>query len=418
MEAQAHKLVVDGHRLWRRLMSMAEVGKRGETGVDRAAFSPADRKARRLLCEWAREHRLEIWQDDIANLFLRYRGRIPSLAPALTGSHLDSQPTGGRFDGVFGVIAGLEVVASMQDAGLRPLRSIDVVAWSNEEGSRFPPGAMGSQVFSGAPMAPDFLDVRDADEVSLRQALAETLADLPEAPVLQLRGAPAAYLEAHVEQGPVLESAGVAVGVVTGIQGCLWLQYEIEGASAHAGTTPHAHRRDALEATQGLIADLRSLAVGRSAECRFTVGRMLVEPNTPNTVPGRVVFTVDFRDPDPLVFEEVRLKLQRTTASNEVACSARELFHHPPLRFPAAITKVVADAAREAHCPAIELVSGAFHDALFVSRRCPVGMIFVRSRRGISHNPEEFSDPADLAAGAQVLLGAIHALAEGQSIAD
>lgn len=418
MDAQAPKLVVDGHRLWRRLMSMAEVGQRGETGVDRAAFSPADRKARRLLCEWAWEHGLDVWQDDIANLFLRYRGRIPSLAPVLTGSHLDSQPTGGRFDGAFGVIAGLEVIASLQEAGLRPIRSIDVVAWSNEEGSRFSPGAMGSQVFCGTPIGSDLLDATDADQVSLRQALAETLAELPEAPILQSRSAPAAYLEAHIEQGPLLECAEVAVGIVTGIQGCLWLEYEIEGACAHAGTTPHAHRRDALEAAQILIAELRQLALRRSPECRFTVGRMLVEPNTPNTVPGRVRFTVDFRDPDPLVFEEVRIALRRTTISKQVTCSVRELFHHPPLRFPAIMIKVVADAARAAHCPAIELVSGAFHDALFVSRRCPVGMVFARCRRGISHNPEEFSEPADLAAAAQVLLAAVHALAEKQNITD
>jgi N-carbamoyl-L-amino-acid hydrolase len=393
-------------------MSMAELGKRGETGVDRAAFSAEDRAARRLLFSWAQTVGLEVWLDSIANLFLRYPGRDRSLAPILTGSHLDSQPTGGRFDGVFGVLASLEAVAALIEAGVRPLRSIEIVAWSNEEGSRFSPGGMGSQVFSGTKLLAEFLDVRDPHETPLHTALAQTLAELPEAPLRECERSPAAYLEAHIEQGPVLEHAQAPVGIVTGIQGCLWLEYEITGDAAHAGTTPQTLRRDAFEGALTLIPELRRRCLSRSPDCRFTVGRVLVHPNTPNTIPGRVAFTVDFRDSDPLVFADLQQQLRAARAAGPLGCAVRELFCHAPLVFPVAITQVVADAVRALRYSTLELVSGAFHDALFVSSRCPVGMIFARCRGGVSHNPAEFADAGDLTAAAQVLLLSLTVLAE------
>src|ERR1700722_4111863 len=210
---------VDGPRLWARLMVLAEIGRRGETGVDRPAFSAEDRAARRLLYAWACEYGLEASQDAIGNLFLRYPGEQRELAPVLTGSHLDSQPTGGRFDGAYGVLASLEAVAAISRAGIRPARSIDVVAWSNEEGGRFAPGAMGSQIFAGARSVAEGLQVRDASGSTLSEALADTLAALPEAGPRQSSAPPAAYLEAHIEQGPRLHREGIPVGVVSGIQG-------------------------------------------------------------------------------------------------------------------------------------------------------------------------------------------------------
>jgi N-carbamoyl-L-amino-acid hydrolase len=388
-------------------MAMAEIGRRGETGVDRPAFSPEDRAARRLLYEWACESGLEVSQDSIGNLFLRYPGRRRDLAPVLTGSHLDSQPTGGRFDGVYGVLASLEAVATLARAGIRPERSIEVVAWSNEEGGRFAPGAMGSQIFAGLRSLSELLAVRDASGATLRESLSDTLAALPEAALRGDSAPPAAYLEAHIEQGPRLYREAIPVGVVAGIQGCLWLEYDVRGVAAHAGTTPHEYRRDALEGAVRLIGSLRSRCLERSPNCRFTVGRFNVEPNTPNTIPGRVTFTVDFRDADPTTFDELGRELRQTPAPEPFGLAVRELFCHAPEMFPREIVGVVAAAAQSHHYPVFELVSGAFHDALFIANICPAGMIFIRCRDGVSHNPLEFAEPADVTAGAQVLMSAL-----------
>jgi beta-ureidopropionase / N-carbamoyl-L-amino-acid hydrolase len=403
---------IDAARLWSRLMSMAEIGKLGDTGVNRAAFSLEDRAARRLLYSWASGHGLQASQDAIGNLFLRYPGKDLTLAPVLTGSHLDSQPSGGRFDGVYGVLAALEAVAALASANIRPARSIDVVAWSNEEGGRFAPGAMGSQVFAGKRSLDDLQESRDPDGTSLGAALAETLAALPEAATNKITQPPFAYLEAHIEQGPRLERAGIPVGVVVGIQGCLWLEYTVTGLAGHAGTTPQEYRRDALEGAVSLIGRLREHCIARSENCRFTVGRLNVDPNTPNTIPGRVVFTVDFRDADPQVFDEIKDDLRSMAAAPPFDTHVRELFCHPPQTFPQEIVGEVAAAARAQNCASMELVSGAFHDALFIANVCPSGMIFIRCREGISHNPSEFASPADVTAGAQVLMSALRRLAQ------
>jgi len=393
-------------------MRMAEIGRRGETGVDRAAFSPEDRAARRLLFEWAEEHGLETFQDPIGNLFLRYAGRNTDLPCVLTGSHLDSQPTGGRFDGVFGVLAGLEAVATLAHSQVRLQRSIEVVAWSNEEGCRFAPGTMGSQVFAGHRTLAELGEIRDASGTTLSTALAETLAALPEVPVQNFRPKPSAYVEAHIEQGPRLEQMGVPIGVVSGIQGCLWLEYDIRGVAAHAGTTPHDCRQDALEGALGLIDALRKHCLAGSPECRFTVGRLHVEPNTPNTIPGRVTFTVDFRSPDPALFEELSQQLRLMQAPEPLRLEVRKLLHHPPKAFAPALIRMIDEIARDLGYGALNLVSGAFHDAYSLVHICPVGMIFVRCRGGVSHNAQEFALPHDLGAGTQVLTHALVRLAE------
>jgi N-carbamoyl-L-amino-acid hydrolase len=403
---------IDGTRLWSRLMAMAEIGKCGDTGVNRSAFSPQDRAARRLLYAWGSEHGLEATQDAIGNLFLRYAGQNSALAAVLTGSHLDSQPSGGRFDGVYGVLASLEAVAALASANIRPARSIEVVAWSNEEGGRFAPGAMGSQVFAGVRTLNDMLTSRDTAGMTLSAALAETLAALPEAAMRDGIQPPASYLEAHIEQGPRLERAGIPVGVVLGIQGCLWLEYEVTGVAGHAGTTPHEYRRDALAGAISFIGRLRNHCMTRSANCRFTVGRLNVDPNTPNTIPGRVTFTVDFRDADRQLFDELADALRGMRAAPPFETEVRELLRHAPQMFPSGTVDVVAAAARSQICASMELVSGAFHDALFIANLCPTGMIFIRCRDGISHNPSEFASPDDVTAGASVLMSALRRLAQ------
>jgi N-carbamoyl-L-amino-acid hydrolase len=411
MSSSTEAVSVDGQRLWARLMALAEIGRRGQSGVDRAAFSPEDRQARRLLSRWGTSIGLKVSQDAIGNLFLRYPGEHPELPAVLTGSHLDSQPTGGRFDGAYGVLASLEAVCALSQAGIRPHRSIEVVAWSNEEGGRFAPGAMGSQVFAGLRRLEDCLEAQDQAGTSLRQALTDTLAELPEAGVRTAHAAPHAYLEAHIEQGPRLQRAALPVGVVTGIQGCLWLEYTVHGAPAHAGTTPLEFRRDAFAGAVALIETLRTRCLERSPECRFTVGRFAVEPNTPNTVPGVARFTVDFRDEDARAFEQLRRALAEARPPENLSLEVRELFCHPPTLFPQPLVELVAAATRAQHLEVFPLMSGAFHDALFLTGLCPTGMVFVRCRDGISHNPLEYAEPADVTAGAQVLTAALLRLA-------
>lgn len=393
-------------------MTLAQFGGFGDGGVNRAAFSREDVEARRTLIGWARTLGLDASHDAAGNLFLRLAGRHNDAPPLLVGSHLDSQPAGGRFDGVYGVVAGLEAVEAMLAAGMRPARPVEVVAWSNEEGGRFAPGAMGSQVFAGVRQLADFLDVTDSSGARLEQALHETLAALPDAPVRAERSRPAAYLEAHIEQGPLLEQCDNAIAVVDGIQGCQWLEIVVTGESAHAGTTPLSQRRDALLAAIALILTLRERCLSYAPDCRFTVGRLIVDPNTPNTVAGRVTFTVDFRHPDPAVFRRTADEMRSVAAALGCEVHARELFRSDPVAFPAQMVQSIEEAIRRVTGEVMHMTSGAFHDALFLARCCPVGMIFVRCRAGVSHNPNEFATPEDLTAGTRALTGAVEVLSQ------
>ena len=395
--------LVSKDRLWSRLMAMSEIGKVGSCGVNRQAFTEEDIQARRLLAQWGRALGLASFHDQIGNLFLRMEGADAGAAPLLVGSHLDSQPSGGRFDGVYGVLAGLEAVEAILASGVRPSRPIEVVAWSNEEGGRFSPGGMGSQVFAGVHTLESFLEVRDAQQVSVRAALSNVLRSLPEIALRQQGPLPAAYLEAHIEQGPCLEQADLPVGVVTAIQGCQWLEINVNGEAAHAGTTPMSIRRDALFEAMQMAAQLRERALSLAPECRVTIGRLNVEPNTPNTVPSRVVFTVDFRHPDPVVFASTADALLASCKSQRCDVQVTELLRHAPVAFAEEIVSTVDRAGQELNCARLRLTSGAFHDALFLARCCPVGMVFARCRDGISHNPKEYSSPEDLEAATRVL---------------
>jgi beta-ureidopropionase / N-carbamoyl-L-amino-acid hydrolase len=402
--------LVSQERLWTRLMAMAEIGRVGATGVNRAAFSAEDIEARRLLVNWGRALGMTASHDAIGNLFLRLQGTDANAPALLAGSHLDSQPSGGRFDGVFGVLAALEAVEALRELGTPIMRSIEVVAWANEEGGRFGPGAMGSQVFAGLRTAADFQNVTDSEGVTLGDALQATLRALPEVAPRAHRQAPAVYLEAHIEQGPCLERAGRPVGAVSGIQGCQWLEFVVTGDAAHAGTTPLADRRDALLSAMDLIATLRALCLSDAPDSRFTIGRCTVEPNTPNTVPCRTTFTVDFRHPARDVFARVADALLAAPRSGNCEIQVRQLFRHDPVAFPARVTEAVDEAVSHVSCENLRLTSGAFHDALFLATCCPTGMVFVRCRDGISHNPREYASPEDLALGTRVLTRAIETL--------
>ena len=408
---------VDVARLWRRHMEMAAIGALSRGGVNRPALSPFDADARRRLVGWGRALGLEPFQDTMGNLFLRRAGDEPGAAPVMTGSHLDTQPTGGKFDGTYGVLAGLEALEAMNEAGRRTRRPIVLVAWTNEEGARFQPGCAGSAAFAGHAPMDRLLAAVDRAGVSVDTALADVLASQPDLPVLPPGFPVHAYVEAHIEQGPRLENEGRTVGVVTGIQGARWFAVEVGGVEAHAGTTPMAVRRDALWGAVNMVRALRELMHDPTDVVRFNVGRFEVGPGSPNTVPGRVFFTIDFRHPDAATLvrlgDAVAAVCRREAESCGVTVAVTETSNTPPVDFDAGVVSRIAAAADRLGLPRLDMPSGAGHDARHLAALCPTGMIFVPCEKGISHNEAENATPDHLAAGTKVLADVLADLADG-----
>jgi N-carbamoyl-L-amino-acid hydrolase len=405
---------VSEQRQWDRLMAMARIGAISGDGVNRACLTELDRQARRLLIDWAQQIDAKVSVDAAANLWFRCDGSDPHAPAVVTGSHMDTQPNGGRFDGIYGVIAGLEALTALHETNATLRRPIELVAWTNEEGGRFAPGCMGSMSWSGCRRIEEFADVLDPDNIRFADALAAHLsaeADLPRRP---LGGKPHAYVEAHIEQGPRLESEGLDIGVVTGIQGSRWFTVTLTGETAHAGTTPLALRRDAVQDMVRAIAALNSLMHDPQDVLRFTIGRITVEPNTSNSVANRASFTIDFRHPDKDVLlargDAVAGVVQ--AAVRDAGVTVQETFHALPVAFSPMVVDAVEQAAAAHGCSHMRLPSGAFHDAQFAVPVCPTGMIFVPCRRGVSHNPAEYSEPGQLAAGTRVLTQTLAQLAD------
>ena len=401
-------------RLWQRHADMAKLGGTPKGGVNRQALSPEDAAARNLLASWAKARGFSIFTDAIGNLFVRREGSDPSALPVMSGSHMDSQPTGGRFDGMYGVLAAFEALEALEDAGLRTRRPLIAVAWTNEEGSRFQPGAMGSAVFAGRNKLDDMLTVKDWKGVVLREALAETLRAAP-APMRD--GKPGfaldGYVEVHIEQGPRLENARTTIGVVTGIQGSRRYIVEVNGEEAHAGTTPRATRKDAFAAATRIASAMYEAATDAQDTLRFTIGRVEVYPGSPNTVPGRASFTVDMRHPSEEVLEAHEKTLLAIVAARAAPCTARidRVTAVAPTDFDLQVIDLVRAKADALKLSNMDMPSGAGHDAMHIARLCPAGMIFVPCERGISHNESENATPADLAAGARVLVEVLVELA-------
>ncbi len=396
---------VQEDRLWRRHRQIAEIGATGRGGVNRQALTPADAEARRRVLAWAAARGFAASVDPIGNLFIRRAGRSPTASSIVSGSHLDTQPTGGNFDGVFGVLAALEVLEAVDDAGVETAHPLELAIWTNEEGARFQPTTMGSAVFAGTVPLATALATVDAHGVTVEHALAQTLEAAPVTNRRAFRFPMAAYLEAHIEQGPVLEAAGKTIGVVSGIQGLRWFWGEVTGDEAHAGTTPRARRRDALLAAVDMVRALRDLMLDPTDTVRFTVGRFEVHPNSPNTVPGRVLFTVDFRHPDREVLARLGDEVAAVCRAHAGGCGVDvvETLNSPPTSFDRRICGLIQAAAERQGLAHMPIVSGATHDAKHMAGLCPTGMIFVPCERGISHNEAERAAAADLAAGARVL---------------
>ena len=400
---------IQAERLLGRLDRFAAIGATAKGGVNRQALTEGDRDVRTLLAGLATARGFLVRQDEAANLFLRREGTDAGLPPLLLGSHLDTQPTGGRFDGALGVLAAFEVLEALEDVGFRAARSVEVAVWTNEEGSRFAPGAMGSQAFAARSLPPEWLDARSTDGARLGSELAATIASLP-APLVPLGFPIAAYLELHIEQGPVLEREDTPIGVVTGIQGTLWLEVEITGQAAHAGTTPLDFRRDPMRAAASAMAELYRTIMPSDPDARFTIGRIEAQPGSVNAVPERVRFTIDLRHPDAAILAAlaVRVRDAYESACAQAGCtvSIRRLLDMAPTNFPEAMVEHVEASAARAGLAARRIVSGAFHDALYLARCAPTAMIFCPCRDGISHNEAEYVEARFVVAGAMVLLEA------------
>ncbi len=408
---------VDEARQWARLMDLAQLGAIPGDGVNRACLTDLDRQARRKLLAWGAALGFAPSVDALGNLFLRREGTDSAAAPVLTGSHMDTQPNGGRFDGIWGVIAGLEAMQALHEAGVETKRPIELVAWTNEEGGRYAPGCMGSMAFAGFKPADTWNDVADRDGIRFADALAHHLAteaDIPRRGLGVADGpAPFAYLEAHIEQGPLLEAQSLDIGVVTGIQGSRWFIVEITGKTDHAGTTPLSLRKDAVQDAIRAITALNTLMHDPADILRFTIGSIETFPGTSNTVADRVRFTIDFRHPDTTVLAARGDAIPGVIQAALKTCTAHitERFHALPVTFATIVTQAVESAAKSQGLTTLRMPSGAFHDAQFMVPICPSGMLFVPCRNGVSHHPSEYSSPAQLAAGARVLAAALVTLA-------
>ena len=407
---------VNAARLLKSVADFAALGATPAGGVNRQALGTEDRAARRLLAERALARGFNIFQDEAANLFVRREGRDPTLPPLLIGSHLDSQPTGGRFDGALGTLSAFEALEALADAGMETGRAIEVVAFTNEEGSRFSPGCMGSMAFAGVGAMADWRAVQAIDGAFLADELAETLAALPEAAMRPIGHAVSAFIELHIEQGPVLEREDVPIGVVTAVQGTKWLEVVFSGEAAHAGTTPLEFRKDAMAAAAAAIQRLQETIMPADPQARLTIGRIAAEPGSINVIASRVAFTVDIRHPDAeaLAAMERRVRQECGAAGARWGCRVAigQRVDMAPGHFSPSITGEIEAACRTLGIRCRPMVSGAFHDALFVSRVAPAAMIFVPCRNGVSHNEAEFVTDAHMVSGASVLLAAVVALAQ------
>ncbi len=415
MTTQPPLLHVDGQRLWQRLMTLAEIGATPKGGVCRIALTELDGQGRALFTRWAQALGCTLRADAIGNLFARRAGTDESLPAVATGSHIDTQPTGGKFDGNYGVLAGLEVLQTLNDAGIRTRAPLEVCVWTNEEGSRFVPVMMGSGVYAGAFTLAHALAARDAAGISVQEAL-QAIGQAGPAPAALADGAPrfAAYFEAHIEQGPVLEDAGITIGAVTGALGQRWYDVTVTGQEAHAGPTPMGLRRDALLPAAALMQRVNAIAMAEQPQGRGTVGQVSVFPNSRNVIPGRVSFSVDFRHADDAGLQRMHAALgaaiaELSTAGVDIAIEP--VVYFPPQPFDAELLALVRQGAAIAGLSQMDVVSGAGHDAVYVARTAPAAMIFVPCKDGISHNEIEDARPEHLTAGANVLLHAMLARA-------
>lgn len=397
-------LRINGDRLWESLMQLAEIGATAKGGCCRLALTDLDRIGRDRVIGWAKEAGLTVTVDKIGNVFMRREGRDPSLPPIMSGSHIDTQPTGGKYDGNYGVLAALEVIRILNDQDIVTEAPLEVVFWTNEEGSRFVPVMMGSGVFAGVFPLEDIYAVCDSEGKSVGSELekigyigTQTPGDHPVG----------AYFEAHIEQGPLLEDEEKVIGVVQGVLGIRWYDCKVIGQESHAGPTPMSLRKDALQVATQIMQQVITIA-GQTPEGRGTVGSVQVYPNSRNVVPGEVTFSIDMRNSsDALVTEmdsALRSYIANVSQQTGLAIELTEVSHYPAAPFDSDCQAAISKAATALNYPQRNIVSGAGHDAVYMSYRVPTGMIFIPCKDGISHNEAEYAAPEHVTAGANVLL--------------
>ena len=408
-------LSVDAERLLSSLATMAELGATPKGGVNRQTLTDLDRAARDLFCTWCDEAGLTVRVDEMGNLFARRAGRDDQRDPVQTGSHLDTQPTGGRYDGALGVLAGLEVMRALNDTDYVTEAPLELVMWTNEEGCRFAPAMMGSGVHAGLHDRDFMMQVEDPDGRSFGEELRRIGYHGP-IPCTHRRNPTGALIELHIEQGPLLEDEGIAIGVVTGGQAQRWYEIELVGMESHAGTTPMPVRRDALVAAAGIVTAVRALGEEFAPHARTTCGVLEARPNSRNVIPGSVFLTVDMRHPDAQVLATMDARLRsavKDSGSQEgVACTVRQILDVPAVEFHAEVVEAVRSASADLSYSHRDIISGAGHDAMNVARVAPAGMVFIPCVDGISHNEIENALPDDIVRGANVLLRALVSLAD------
>ncbi len=413
MNAPYPSKFVDGSRLWQRLEALAQFGATPSGGVSRPALSPAEFAARRQLLNWAQDAGLGAASDPAGNLFFRLPGRHPNDAPVLTGSYLDSQLNGGRYSGSYGMLAALEALAAVAASGATPRRPIVAALWMNGEGTRFSPGYMGSATFAGECPLHRILDVHDRDGVSVASALSDLSATFAEVPRIALGFPCAAYLEAHLEQGPTLDDSGCQIGIVTAMQGVRRYSVHVEGEAAHAGSMPRHRRRDALSATVRIISSLEDFYA--APDVTFTVGQLSVEPNAPSVVPRETRFSIDIRHRDNLVLARLGEAIRLVCESEKKPCAATmtDLEISPSVEFDAGLQQVMRTCAERLGLTQMPLVSLGGHDAKSLVGHCPSGIVFIPCHGGVSHSEAESIDAASALNGAKVLTDALWELSNG-----
>lgn len=403
---------VNSQRLWKSLLDLSKIGATEKGGVCRVALTDRDREGRDLVTQWLRDAGMSVRIDQLGNIFARRPGTSKSHAAVATGSHIDTQPSGGKFDGNYGVLAGLEVVRVLNEHSISTSLPVEICIWTNEEGSRFTPVMMGSGGWAGVHALDGLLQRKDIDGISVGEELHRIGYAGPE-PLGPTDRHPTytRYFEAHIEQGPVLEASEKLIGVVTGALGTRWFDVEISGLDAHAGSTPMHLRKDALRAAARLIDVVHEIGVSSSPESRGTVGSLRVYPNSRNTIPGKVNLTVDFRSENESGLSKMEDRLHIETARLEkllnVTINLTKVSEFKACEFDSECIQIVEDAANLLQLSNMRLISGAGHDAIHVAKVCPTSMIFIPCKDGISHNEIEEIKPEEAEAGANVLLHAI-----------
>lgn len=401
-------LRINDKRLWDSLMDMARIGATEKGGVCRLTLTDLDKESRDLFVSWCEDAGCTVTIDKMGNIFARRDGAGEGLAPVLVGSHLDSQPTGGKFDGALGVLAALEIVRTLNDLDVQTRHPIEIAMWTNEEGSRFAPAMIASGVFAGAFSLDDGLSCADPDG----KTIGEELQRIGYAGETSMGGRDLhAFFELHIEQGPILEEEGVDIGVVTTAQGQRWYEIELTGVESHAGPTPMAKRKDALVGAALVIGLVNTIGHGHQPGGCATVGMIKIHPNSRNVIPGHVFLTVDFRHPDDARLAEMdaalRQGVDRISANIGLGAEIEQIFYYAPLAFDGSCCQAIRSAADRLGHSHRDIISGAGHDACHLAQVAPTAMVFVPCVDGISHNEAEDCKPEWVTAGAEVLMHSV-----------